>query len=249
MIVCSPQVTSGSRPLSKTSWALQMLVPIQSFGEAPKRFKKSLSKIPAAMQQQLAKAFDELLAGEAPPGRRLEKLEGFADVYSVRLNDKYRFAFKVYDEGLAMPVAVGPHDEVYAGFREPSPHLTEPRFLPTGTDQSPQLLHPKPRLLATVSTVGDRATDHAGAYSRAPEPTPITLMPFIAAGTTRTPPDRYATAPYSDPRHDLATRARSRSVVSHIGSLETQDHPTLTPCRSGHRDEGKREGAGCVRRV
>ena len=114
-----------------------MLVPIQSFGEAPKRFKKSLSKIPAAMQQQLAKAFDELLAGEAPPGRRLEKLEGFADVYSVRLNDKYRFAFKVYDEGLAMPVAVGPHDEVYAAVPRAVAALDRATIPPDGNRPDP----------------------------------------------------------------------------------------------------------------
>ena len=57
---------------------------------------------------------DELLDGNLPPGRRYEKLATGHNLYSVRLNQAYRFVFQLYpDSGTALPVAVGPHDEAY----------------------------------------------------------------------------------------------------------------------------------------
>ena len=96
--------------------------------------------MPAEVKNQLASAVEQLLAGNVPPGRRYEKLEGYDDVYSIRLNDKYRFVFKVYEDGGAIPIAVGPHDEAYAAI--PRALKAVPRDtnhksdeLPTGADQ------------------------------------------------------------------------------------------------------------------
>ena len=57
---------------------------------------------------------DELLAGNLSSGRRYEKLNAGDNLYSVRLNQAYRFVFQLHpDRGIALPVAVGPHDEAY----------------------------------------------------------------------------------------------------------------------------------------
>ena len=65
------------------------------------------------MKRELAKVIDELLAGTPPPGRRYEKLRTGRNLHSVRLNRNYRFVFLVLENGNAVPVAVGPHDEAY----------------------------------------------------------------------------------------------------------------------------------------
>lgn len=66
------------------------------------------------MKRELAKVIDELLAGNLSSGRRYEKLDMGDNLYSVRLNQGYRFVFLLYpDHGSALPVAVGPHDKAY----------------------------------------------------------------------------------------------------------------------------------------
>ena len=65
------------------------------------------------MRRELALVIDELLTGALPPGRRYEKLRSGRNLHSVRLNRKYRFVFLVGEDGNAIPVAVGPHDEAY----------------------------------------------------------------------------------------------------------------------------------------
>ena len=73
-----------------------------------------MQRLPRAMKDELAAVIDELLAGELSPGRRYEKLDTGDDLYSVRLNQGYRFVFLLDpNRGAALPVAVGPHDDAY----------------------------------------------------------------------------------------------------------------------------------------
>ena len=65
------------------------------------------------MRRELALVIDELLTGTVPPGRRYEKLRSGRNLHSVRLNRQYRFVFLVREDGDAIPIAVGPHDEAY----------------------------------------------------------------------------------------------------------------------------------------
>ena len=66
------------------------------------------------MKRELAAVIDELRAGDLSSGRRYEKLDSGNALYSVRLNQAYRFVFLLYpDRGAALPVAVGPHDDAY----------------------------------------------------------------------------------------------------------------------------------------
>ena len=77
------------------------------------------------MKDELAAVIDELLAGNLSSGRRYEKLDTGDDLYSVRLNQSYRFVFRLYPDGAALPVAVGSHDEAY---RQALRRLSRPRI-------------------------------------------------------------------------------------------------------------------------
>ena len=66
------------------------------------------------MRAELQKVIDELLTGELSSGRNLKKLRADRELYSVRLNQHFRFVFLLFDADVAQAVAVGPHDEAYS---------------------------------------------------------------------------------------------------------------------------------------
>ena len=73
-----------------------------------------MQRLPDPMKRELTAVIDELLAGKLSSGRRYEKLNAGNNLYSVRLNQAYRFVFLLYpDRGTALPIAVGPHDDAY----------------------------------------------------------------------------------------------------------------------------------------
>ena len=76
-------------------------------------FKRNAKRLPPNIRKELDQAVQELLAGELSPGRNYEQLTNMQGVYSVRLSRSYRFVFSVAD-GVADPIAVGPHDQAYA---------------------------------------------------------------------------------------------------------------------------------------
>ena len=86
------------------------------------------------MKRELEAVIDELLAGNLSPGRRHEKLDAGDNLYSVRLNQGYRFVFLLYpDHGTALPVAVGPHDDAYRQARRSARRHIRPRSVPNST--------------------------------------------------------------------------------------------------------------------
>ena len=87
--------------------------PLQGFLEPTGTFKRNAKRLPQNIRQELALAVQELLEGELSPGRNYEQLTNMRGVYSVRLSRSYRFVFGVAD-GIADPIAVGPHDQAYA---------------------------------------------------------------------------------------------------------------------------------------
>lgn len=74
--------------------------------------------MPKHLLAELAAAIDELVAGDVPKGRNLEKLRGYEDLYSVRLSRTARFAYRQIDADTAVPIAVGSHDYVYRSLRQ-----------------------------------------------------------------------------------------------------------------------------------
>lgn len=86
---------------------------VHAFEQPTGSFARSVKRLSQPMRRQLAGVMDELLAGTLPPGRRYEKLAGGDSLYSVRLNQSYRFVFQLLSTGNAKPIAVGPHDEAY----------------------------------------------------------------------------------------------------------------------------------------
>ena len=94
--------------------ANRRLAPIRAFREPSRSFKKSWRRLPKHIKRELEAAIDELLAGNLSSGRRCEKLDMGDNLYSVRLNQGYRFVFMLSPNlGIAFPIAVGPHDEAY----------------------------------------------------------------------------------------------------------------------------------------
>ena len=70
-------------------------------------------RLPPRMQRELEQVIDELCAGELAPGRNLERLRIGDNLYSVRLNRKFRFVFSILNGGIGWALAVGPHDKAY----------------------------------------------------------------------------------------------------------------------------------------
>lgn len=87
--------------------------PLRAILEPTGTFRRNAKRLPPKMREELGFAVDELLKGELSPGRHFEQLTNMPGMYSVRLSGSYRFVFYVTD-GVAHPVAVGPHDQAYA---------------------------------------------------------------------------------------------------------------------------------------
>ena len=66
------------------------------------------------MKDKLEVVVKELLADRVSAGRRVKKLDGTDNLYSVRLSKKDRFIFDL-DEytGIAIPISVGGHKVAY----------------------------------------------------------------------------------------------------------------------------------------
>ena len=86
---------------------------IRAFEQPTGPFRQQVKRLPPRMKRELAVVIDELLTSALPPGRRYERLRSGRNLHSVRLNRHYRFVFLVREDGNAVPVAVGPHDEAY----------------------------------------------------------------------------------------------------------------------------------------
>lgn len=86
---------------------------IEGVKELSNSFAKQARKLAKRSQSQLAGVVDELVDGNLSPGRNLEKLRGFNDLYSVRLNKKQRLLFRLNTDSTITLTAVGGHKEVY----------------------------------------------------------------------------------------------------------------------------------------
>lgn len=76
-------------------------------------FKRSVRRLDARQQRELTAVLDELTSDdELPSGRRYEQVFG-GSMRSIRLSQQFRFIFWPQDDGAAIPVAVGPHDDAY----------------------------------------------------------------------------------------------------------------------------------------
>jgi len=86
---------------------------IEGVQELSNNFAKQVKKLAKRSQSQLSSVVDELIEGRLPPGRHLEKLRGFNDLYSVRLNKNQRLIFRLNPDGTITLTAVGGHKKVY----------------------------------------------------------------------------------------------------------------------------------------
>ena len=88
-------------------------VRITGFETPSRKFAKMVNRLDQRMKEELARAIDELCAGELAPGRNLEQLRIGNSLYSVRLSRNFRFVFMVMENGMGRAIAVGSHDSAY----------------------------------------------------------------------------------------------------------------------------------------
>ncbi|MDE2999767.1 MAG: hypothetical protein OXU79_11880 [Gemmatimonadota bacterium] len=78
-----------------------------------KRQKRQLQKLPPQAIKNVEDVVKEFYEGELPPGRQLELVDGFDDVYAVRLNDSYRMAIQSDNKGTGRVILIDVHEKFY----------------------------------------------------------------------------------------------------------------------------------------
>ena len=75
--------------------------------------KRKLQKLPPQVIKNVEDVVKEFYEGELPPGRQLELVDGFNDVYAVRLNDSYRMAIQSDNKGTGRAILIDVHEKFY----------------------------------------------------------------------------------------------------------------------------------------
>ena len=81
--------------------------------EPNKRFVKQARKLPPQVQDNLSDTIKELATNTLGKNRRFKLVAGYDDVFSIRLDRKYRVAIKILDAGIGRLPIVGKHDVAY----------------------------------------------------------------------------------------------------------------------------------------
>lgn len=77
------------------------------------RQKRKLQKLPPQAIKNVEDVVKEFYEGELPPGRQLELVDGFDDVYAVRLSDSYRMAIQSDNKGTGRIILIDVHEKFY----------------------------------------------------------------------------------------------------------------------------------------
>lgn len=78
-----------------------------------KRFTRAYRKLSPEIQAEVDETIRDLLKQKIPPGRRVEKLEGYTNVRSARVNSHFRLTFESDGDCFVLR-NVGTHDKLYA---------------------------------------------------------------------------------------------------------------------------------------
>lgn len=81
--------------------------------EPGRRFVKQARKLPPQVQDNLSDTIRELATNTLGKNRRFKLVAGYNDVFSIRLDRRYRVAIKIPDVGIGRLLIVGKHDVVY----------------------------------------------------------------------------------------------------------------------------------------
>lgn len=77
-------------------------------------FCKSVRRLPAGVKRNLTQALETLLCDPCAKGLQLEKLKSRTDqVFSVRLNHKFRLIFRRLQDGTIELLCAGCHESAY----------------------------------------------------------------------------------------------------------------------------------------
>ena len=81
--------------------------------EPSRRFARQARKLPPQVRDNLSDTIKELATDTLRKNRNFELVAGYDDVFSIRLDRKYRVAIKILDVGIGRLLIVGKHDVVY----------------------------------------------------------------------------------------------------------------------------------------
>lgn len=76
-----------------------------------KRFLRQYAKLPPAIQKKVDRRLKLLAEDIRHPGVKAKKMTGFDDIWEGRVDEHYRFTFKIVDDTIVLR-AVGTH-EIY----------------------------------------------------------------------------------------------------------------------------------------
>lgn len=77
-------------------------------------FEKQFCKLPASIQKKAVKQQDIFIQNPLYPSLHTEKLQPKTkELWSIRVDKKYRIVFRYLDNDEVLLLYVGPHDEVY----------------------------------------------------------------------------------------------------------------------------------------
>jgi len=77
------------------------------------RQKRKLQKLPPQVIRNVEDVVKEFYGGELPAGRQLQLVDGFSDVYAVRLNESYRMAIQSDNKGTGRVILIDVHEKFY----------------------------------------------------------------------------------------------------------------------------------------
>ena len=77
-----------------------------------KRFKKAFEKLDPVVRERVLEAIETLKTHPEQPGLRLKKIQGFDDIYAIRVGRNYRVTLNI-DDGVAVLRNVATHDKLY----------------------------------------------------------------------------------------------------------------------------------------
>ncbi len=81
---------------------------------ATERFEKHFLSLPAHMQARAVKQQGLFAVDPLHPSLHTEKLRPFRkELWSIRVDRRYRIVFRYIDHNTALLLAVGPHDWIY----------------------------------------------------------------------------------------------------------------------------------------
>ena len=77
------------------------------------RFKRDFQRLPEPIKKTAQKQITQLLLDQNHPSLNLEKLQGYENRWSARIDRNYRMSLEKLEDGTYLLRRVLPHDDLY----------------------------------------------------------------------------------------------------------------------------------------